>query len=42
MVDFGYTDENRSLATLLRDKLKAGDIYTHCYSGHRQEVLEGS
>jgi dihydroorotase len=40
MVDFGYTNENRSLDTLLRDKMRPGDIYTHCYSGHRQELLE--
>ena len=40
MVDFGYTNENRTLATLLRDKLRSGDIYTHCYSGHREELLE--
>jgi hypothetical protein len=24
----------------LRDKLRPGDIYTHCFSGHREEVLE--
>ncbi|MCW5982815.1 MAG: amidohydrolase/deacetylase family metallohydrolase [Bryobacteraceae bacterium] len=41
MVDFGYTGERRTLGTLLRDKLRAGDIYTHCYAGHRQEVEDG-
>ncbi len=39
MVDFGYTGRNRTLDVLLRDKLRRGDIYTHCYSGHRQELL---
>jgi dihydroorotase len=40
MVDFGRTTEERTLRTLLEDKLRAGDIYTHCFSGHRQELLE--
>jgi dihydroorotase len=39
MVDFGYLNETRNLRTLLLDKLRAGDIYTHCYSGHREELL---
>ena len=39
MVDFGKTDNERNLSTLLLDKLRPGDIYTHCYSGHRMEVL---
>ncbi len=39
MVDFGYTQGERNLDGLLRDKLRAGDIYTHCYSGHREELL---
>jgi dihydroorotase len=39
MVDFGYLNKTRSLSTLLLDKLRAGDIYTHCYSGHREELL---
>ena len=39
MVDFGYLNEERNLRTLLEDKLRAGDIYTHCYSGHREELL---
>jgi dihydroorotase len=39
MVDFGYLNNIRSLPTLLLDKLRAGDIYTHCYSGHREELL---
>jgi dihydroorotase len=41
MVDFGYTTAERNLSTLMRDKLRAGDIYTHCYSGHRDELLQG-
>jgi dihydroorotase len=40
MVDFGYLNEVRSLPTLLLDKLRSGDIYTHCYSGHREELLD--
>jgi dihydroorotase len=40
MVDFGYTTKERNLGVLLRDKLQPGDIYTHCYSGHREEKLE--
>jgi dihydroorotase len=40
MVDFGYITEERNLDGLLRDKLRAGDIYTHCYSGHREELLD--
>ncbi len=39
MIDFGYLNKVRSLNTLLLDKLRPGDIYTHCYSGHREELL---
>jgi dihydroorotase len=39
MVDFGYLDEIRNLTTLLTEKLRPGDIYTHAYSGHREELL---
>jgi dihydroorotase len=39
MIDFGYLNKIRSLNTLLLDKLRPGDIYTHCYSGHREELL---
>jgi len=39
MVDFGYLDAQRNLATLLTEKLRPGDIYTHAYSGHREELL---
>jgi len=41
MVDFGYTTKERNLTALLEQKLRAGDIYTHCYSGHRDELLNG-
>jgi len=40
MVDFGYLDAERNLKTLLTEKLRPGDIYTHAYSGHREELLE--
>jgi len=40
MVDFGYITLDRNLRTLLGDKMRAGDIYTHCYSGHRGELGE--
>lgn len=39
MVDFGYLNKIRNLSALLLDKLRPGDIYTHCYSGHREELL---
>jgi dihydroorotase len=39
MVDFGRVTEERNIRTLLEDKLRAGDIYTHCFSGHREELL---
>jgi len=41
MVDFGYLNEERNLDILLRDKLRARDIYTHCFSGNRNEVVNG-
>jgi dihydroorotase len=41
MVDFGFVNERRNLGTLLLDKLRPGDIYTHCYSGHRSELVDG-
>ncbi len=40
MVDFGFVTKERRLPELLLDKLRPGDIYTHCYSGHREEVLD--
>jgi dihydroorotase len=39
-VDFGRVTATRNLNTLFLDKLRPGDIYTHCYSGHRQELLD--
>jgi dihydroorotase len=39
MVDFGRINSVRNLNTLFLDKLRPGDIYTHCYSGHREELL---
>jgi dihydroorotase len=39
MVDFGRITRERNLNALLLDKLRPGDIYTHCYAGHREEVL---
>jgi len=39
MVDFGSINEKRNIATLFLDKLRPGDIYTHCFSGHREELL---
>jgi dihydroorotase len=40
MVDFGYIDKERNINALFLDKLRPGDIYTHCYSGHREELLD--
>lgn len=40
MVDFGRINAVRNLNGLLLDKLRPGDIYTHCYSGHRQELMD--
>jgi dihydroorotase len=39
MVDFGANRAERPLAELLTEKLRPGDIYTHCYSGLRGELL---
>jgi dihydroorotase len=40
MVDFGSNHKERPIRDLFLDKLRAGDIYTHCYSGLREELLE--
>jgi len=40
MADFGQITKERNIDTLFLDKLRPGDIYTHCFSGHREEVLE--
>jgi len=39
MVDFGNLNQVRNLPALLLEKLRPGDIYTHCYSGLRNELL---
>jgi dihydroorotase len=39
MVDFGQITKDRQIDTLFMDKLRPGDIFTHCYSGHREETL---
>jgi dihydroorotase len=39
MVDFGANHPERPLRDLLQDKLRPGDIYTHCFSGLRDELL---
>ena len=40
MVDFGNDHPERPLYDLLTKKLRPGDIYTHCYSGLRHELLD--
>lgn len=37
MIDFGESSPERPLLELMRDKLRPGDVYTHCYSGFRGE-----
>ena len=39
MVDFGANRKERPIDVLLTQKLRPGDIYTHCYSGLRDELL---
>jgi dihydroorotase len=39
MVDFGANRTERPISVLLSQKLRPGDIYTHCYSGLRDELL---
>ena len=42
MVDFGNNHpDTRPLAELLTKKLRPGDIYTHMYSGLRNELVDG-
>jgi len=38
MVDFGANRSERPIEVLLTQKLRPGDIYTHCYSGLRNEL----
>src|SRR5262249_15260432 len=40
MIDFGEDRPTRPLADLLTKKPRPGDIYTHCFSGLRHELLE--
>ena len=40
MIDFGRNHpDTRPLADLLTKKLRPGDIYTHCFSGNRDELI---
>ena len=39
MVDFGQATPERNIKTLLLEKLRPGDVYTHCFSGLRGEIL---
>lgn len=39
MIDFGTDHPERPLEQLLTEKLRPGDIYTHCFSGNRRELL---
>lgn len=39
MVDFGAKYPERPIGALFRDKLRRGDIYTHVFSGLRDELL---
>jgi len=41
MVDFGTNRKERPMAELVTKKLRPGDIYTHCYSGLRDELVDG-
>lgn len=39
MVDFGANHPERPIGALFRDRLRPGDIYTHVFSGLRNELL---
>lgn len=39
MVDFGRATRERNIKTLFLEKLRPGDIFTHCFSGLRGEIL---
>ncbi len=41
MVDFGDDFPERPIEDLLTTHLRPGDVYTHCYSGLRRELLDG-
>src|SRR5205807_8062265 len=38
MVDFGSNRPERPMSELVTKKLRPGDIYTHCFSGLRNEL----
>jgi len=40
MVDFGRITATRNIRELFTNHLRPGDIFTHAFSGHREEVLE--
>jgi len=40
MVDFGRATRERNIKTLMLEKLRPGDVYTHCFSGLRGELME--
>jgi dihydroorotase len=40
MVDFGRITETRNIDELFMHHLRPGDIFTHAFSGHREEALE--
>lgn len=40
MVDFGRITETRNIDELFLHHLRPGDIYTHCFSSHREETLQ--
>ncbi|MBL8217448.1 MAG: amidohydrolase/deacetylase family metallohydrolase [Bryobacterales bacterium] len=39
MVDFGKVTAERNIQALFEQKLRPGDVYTHCFSGLRGEIL---
>jgi dihydroorotase len=39
MVDFGEINKERNIRGLFLEKLRPGDIFTHCFSGRREEML---
>jgi dihydroorotase len=41
MVDFGSNHPERPIGTLFTEKLRPGDLYTHCFSGLRDEMVDG-
>lgn len=41
MVDFGKVTADRNIEHLFHDKLRPGDVYTHCFSGLRGELVNG-